>query len=182
MECRFENLNTCLLVYIVHYILINLRLRNSILYAKSMPGADCGSDHNPAFCPIKLYWKNTKKGKYKPTYLFGHLTKDPEITIKYATTVPNTFQQLNNVTDIEEKFDNFKDSIAVFLEKNVPLNKIKTAPKNGWQMNYSTWWMREKKVKIDASKYKDINKLIKNEMQWSKRKMDWRTMCWYQIN
>ena len=45
----------------IDYIIINKRFRNSVLDAKTCPGADCYSDHVPVIANIKLKLKKINK-------------------------------------------------------------------------------------------------------------------------
>ncbi|GFS05856.1 craniofacial development protein 2 [Elysia marginata] len=57
---------------LIDYVLIQSRFRNAVLSAKTMPGADCGSDHNPVVCKVGEVGKiNGKKsrGRQRPTYV-----------------------------------------------------------------------------------------------------------------
>ena len=47
----------------IDYILINKRYRNNMTNAKSRPGMDCGSDHNPVIMKLKLRLKKIIKAK-----------------------------------------------------------------------------------------------------------------------
>ena len=38
----------------IDFITINKRFRNSVINARTYPGADCGSDHNPVVATIRL--------------------------------------------------------------------------------------------------------------------------------
>ena len=45
----------------IDFVLVNQRYRNSITNAKSRPGADCGSDHNPVVFKVRVKLKVPKK-------------------------------------------------------------------------------------------------------------------------
>ena len=49
----------------IDYVLIQSRFRNAVLSAKTMPGADCGSDHNPVVCKVHAKLKVLKKPKHR---------------------------------------------------------------------------------------------------------------------
>ncbi|GFS03866.1 craniofacial development protein 2-like [Elysia marginata] len=112
-------------------ILVKRRLRNSVQYAKAMPGGDCGSDHNPVVCQIKLKLKAFKKAKRSPRYQFEALKKD-EIRERYNVLVKNKFETLVAVTTAEEKWNQLKDCIQEGIEEQVP----KRARKEHKKMDY----------------------------------------------
>ena len=100
--------------------------------------------------------KKCKKGKNKPKCQVDLLTKNPEIKMKFAIAVQN-------------RFDKFKDSIAVSLEENILL--IKEKQHQTWITNELLNVMNERReVEIDTCKNKDINKLIKNKCNEAKGK------------
>ncbi|GFS05060.1 reverse transcriptase [Elysia marginata] len=103
----------------IDFILMKQRFRNSIQYAKAMLGADCGSDHNPVVCQIKLKLKAFKKAKRSPRYQFEALKKD-EIRERYNVLVKNKFETLVAVTTAEEKWNQLKDCIQEGIEEQVP--------------------------------------------------------------
>ena len=47
----------------IDYILIDKRFRNGIKNSKAMPGADCGSDHNPIVATLKIKLRSVKRSK-----------------------------------------------------------------------------------------------------------------------
>ena len=47
----------------IDYILMDKRFRNGVRNSKSMPGADCGSDHNPVIATVQIKLGKTKKNK-----------------------------------------------------------------------------------------------------------------------
>ena len=47
----------------IDYIMISKRFRNSLMIAKSAPGADCYSDHSPGISHLRLKLKKRKQAK-----------------------------------------------------------------------------------------------------------------------
>ena len=47
----------------IYYIMISKRFRNSLMVAKSAPGADCYSDHIPVISHLRLKLKKRKQAK-----------------------------------------------------------------------------------------------------------------------
>ena len=47
----------------IDYITINHRFRNAVIIAKTYPGADGDSDHNPVICSIKLELHRLKRAR-----------------------------------------------------------------------------------------------------------------------
>ena len=49
--------------YQIDYVLVDKRYRNSLQNSKSMPGAECGSDHNPVIVRMKTRLQRVAKPK-----------------------------------------------------------------------------------------------------------------------
>ena len=49
----------------IDYILIQNRFRNSIKSSKSMPGADCDSDHAPVLCKLLVKLRKSWQTRYQ---------------------------------------------------------------------------------------------------------------------
>jgi len=80
----------------IDYIAIKKRYRNAIKNSKAYPGADCGSDHNPVICELKVKLKTIKKGKTTPRMDYSALLKKQTIREEYAVAVQNRFNVLED--------------------------------------------------------------------------------------
>ena len=70
----------------IDFILIQKRFRNSVKSAKTMPGADCDSDHVPVLCEVQIKLKQLKKTR-QPKYDFDFLKTDKDIKSKFSIDV-----------------------------------------------------------------------------------------------
>ena len=52
----------------IDYITINQRFRNAVQHCKTYPGADCGSDHLPVVCKLKIRLKKLKSKRWNLSY------------------------------------------------------------------------------------------------------------------
>ncbi|GFO14662.1 craniofacial development protein 2 [Plakobranchus ocellatus] len=52
----------------IDYILTQKRFRKAVKTSKSLPGADCDSDHIPVMCKFKIKLKKLRKAKAKPNF------------------------------------------------------------------------------------------------------------------
>ncbi|GFR68574.1 craniofacial development protein 2-like [Elysia marginata] len=95
----------------IDYVLIQSRFRNAVLSAKTMPGADCGSDHNPVICKVHARLKALKKPKHQVKYNLKALNKDPDLRNKFAIKVKNKFEALEAGKAEERQWEILKDSI-----------------------------------------------------------------------
>ena len=87
---------------------------------KTLPGADCGSDHQLLVCKIKLRPKKKSKTK-RPIRL-----NMQEITDNYAIKMKNRF----SVLEIGDRYPNeiweeIKELISKEADENAPKNKKK---------------------------------------------------------
>ena len=86
----------------IDYIMFNERLRNCIKQAKSYPGADMNSDHNPVVVKINMKLKRTNATK-RIEQLELNLLK--EETYKYYVEVQNIYERLR-IEETEQQADN----------------------------------------------------------------------------
>src|SRR5437867_12589771 len=59
----------------IDFVLVDKRYRNHILNSKSMPGADCDSDHNPVVVKMKIRLQRVKKAKKTVKWNVNNLKK-----------------------------------------------------------------------------------------------------------
>ena len=79
----------------IDYIMINTRFRNSVKQAKTYPGADIGSDHNPVVATVKINLKKIKKKVNMGLFNLDRL-KDEQMRQQCAVEVNNIFDCLEN--------------------------------------------------------------------------------------
>jgi hypothetical protein len=145
----------------IDYILIQSRFRNAILSAKSMPGADCGSDHVPVVCTFNLKLKALKRSKRHPCYNFKLLKTDSILKDRFAVDVNNKFSALETVADVENQWEQLKDSIKKAIEENIPL-KPKKEHKKWMTQEILDKMDTRRKAKGDPTTYKLIDNTIKS--------------------
>ncbi|GFS01985.1 craniofacial development protein 2-like [Elysia marginata] len=85
-----------------------------------MPGADCGSDHNPVVCKVHAKLKALKKPKHQMKYNLKALNKDPDLRNKFTIEVKNKFEALEASTAEERQWEILKDSIEKASGKKHP--------------------------------------------------------------
>lgn len=88
--------------------MINQRYRNLLKDARAYTTADCGSDHNPVICKIKIRLKNlTKKSaKSKNQYKYG-----TEKVSKIHARLRTAALGWHRTSDAESKWINIKSSL-----------------------------------------------------------------------
>ena len=59
----------------IDYVLVDKRFRNGVQNSKSMPGADCESDHNPVIMKMKIKLQSVRKSKKTIKWSISSLKK-----------------------------------------------------------------------------------------------------------
>ncbi|GFR66472.1 craniofacial development protein 2-like [Elysia marginata] len=137
----------------IDYVLIQSRFRNAVLSAKTMPGADCGSDHNPVVCKVHAKLKALKKPKHQMKYNLKALNKDPDLRNKFTIEVKNKFEALKAITAEERQWEILKDSIEKAAEKKIP-KQPKREHKKWMTQSILDKMAFRRKAKQDPSRYK----------------------------
>ena len=152
----------------IDFILVQKRFRNSVKSSKTMPGADCDSDHVPVICRIEIKLKQLKKPK-QPKFEIDFVRTNQEMKTRFAVNVKNKFQVLENVTEAEEMWDKIKESINEAITENVPKKTRKKHKK--WMTNDILELMKERRqAKSNVEKYKRSNEVIKKRCNEAKEK------------
>ena len=142
----------------IDYITIHNRFRNAIKQSKSYPGGDCGSDHIPVICKLRLKLRKLQKPKTSPQIDFDQL-RDETIKSKYAVAVKNRFDVLEQ-EEGKTTWEIFKESFVESANKIIPLKK--RLSKNSWMTDDILNMMRERqKATRNSTNYKNLNKEIK---------------------
>ena len=146
----------------IDFILAPKRFRNAILSSKSMPGADCGSDHVPVVCIMRLKLKTIRKSKQPPKFQYHLLKNDDDLKEKFNVSVENKFALLDEITDIEDRWEMLKRSLTEATEEHIPKKKGKEHKK--WMTPEILQMMEERrKCKNMPEKYQKLNKQIKSK-------------------
>jgi hypothetical protein len=99
----------------IDYFLIKKRWHSSVCATKTLPGADCGTDHELLMATIKVKLKRIKKGIRDTKYDVTKITED------YQLDIQNRFSVLSTLTEHpEELWENIKESVKLSAEACVP--------------------------------------------------------------
>ena len=109
----------------IDYILIQKRWRSMIKSAKTMPGADCGTDHELLVATIQVKLKKTKKPEIENRY---NLCDIPE---RYAVEVMNRFAALDLIDREPEELWQEVEAIVKDEAKN-KIPKARKPKKSKW--------------------------------------------------
>ena len=153
----------------IDYIIINERFRNCIKQAKTYPGADINSDHNPVVIKIKVKLKKTRN-RIRKEQLDLNLLSIDEHRVKYNIEIRNRYNILNieeteqtpteSQESSEQKWKTFKNCVQTSLKAVLP--KIEKKKKKEWMTNDILELMEERKKckNRDKEKYDYIDKQI----------------------
>ncbi|GFS13512.1 craniofacial development protein 2-like [Elysia marginata] len=98
----------------IHFIIAPKRFRNAFLSSKSMPGADCSSDHVPVVCFMRIYvikLKKLEKPKQTPKFHHDALKQDVELKWKFNVAIENKFAVLDKLGEVEQKWEQMRKSL-----------------------------------------------------------------------
>jgi len=98
------------------------------MQSKAYPGADCGSDHIPVMCSIRVNLRKMKRAKKAPEPDYESLNYNPEIKFAYAVSVQNRFEALMN--DNGSNWNSLRNALASSAKDVLP-QKEKNR-KNKW--------------------------------------------------
>ena len=149
----------------IDYIIIQNRWRSMIHLAKTLPGADCGSDHELLIAKIKIKLRKAKQIKTDIRYDLSNISDN------YTVAVSNRFEILEN-ENISEKAPNelweeIKETILSEAE-NLILKK-KVVKRSKW-LSEETIKTAEKRKLAKCNKKWDEFKTLNAEFQRQARK------------
>ncbi|XP_033113627.1 craniofacial development protein 2-like [Anneissia japonica] len=104
----------------IDFILIEKRFRNSVKTSKSLPRADCNSDHVPVMCKLQIKLKKCKKAKIHPKFQMDLLKSDEELRDRINVAVKNKYESINNITEVEELWTKMKESLDEVMHEHIP--------------------------------------------------------------
>ena len=117
----------------IDYSLYSQRWRSSIQSAKTRPGADCGSDHEPLIAKFKLKLKKVGKTTRPFRYDLN------QIPYKYTLEVRNRFKGLDLIDrEPDELWTEVHDIVQETGIKTIPVEKKCKKPK----------WLSEEALQI----------------------------------
>ena len=114
----------------IDYILVSKRFRNALLTAKTLPRADCYSDHIPVAAIFRLKLKRNKQRVSNVKLDLATLKADLEIREKYRVAVKNRFQALEGMEEVEDQWEALKNAILVSATEIIP--KVEKKTKQKW--------------------------------------------------
>uniref|UniRef100_A0A8D8U6H3 Craniofacial development protein 2 n=1 Tax=Cacopsylla melanoneura TaxID=428564 RepID=A0A8D8U6H3_9HEMI len=151
--------------YQIDYIMINERFKNSIMKAKTYPGADMDTDHNLLAAVVRTKMKHVKQKSSTRKWNTDKLrTEDAE---PYRNEIEETMKNNAPKDDVKEEWKSVKDVILNSLEKNIGRKARPT--KKDWITQEMLEKMEERrKWKCDSSEngrrqYRKLNNELRRE-------------------
>lgn len=159
----------------IDYVLVRKRFRNAIKSAKTYPGADAATDHNPVVVKFDLRFKKITQRDNKNQIQRSSL-KDPVVKSQLSKKINEEISRsiIDPEEDSNQKWETFKKAIMnptkEILQKKKNTNKVKS-----WMTDEILQLMEERRLykNIDIKKYKDIYNIIRKEIR--KAKEEWYT-------
>ena len=160
----------------IDYIMINQRFRNCVKQARTYPGADINSDHNPVTIKFKVKLKKIKRNQAQ-SQIDYNLLKDDTYKRRYNILVKNYYDVLGSEKveqdhgseeeHVEKEWSEVKLSLQNAAKELLP-KKVKKR-KRGWINDEILSKMEQRKnVKNKTTEYNVINKEIVDECRQAK--------------
>ena len=105
----------------IDFITINERFRNAIRQAKSYPGADCDSDHNPVISKLYIRFRRKKVAKSTPKLDYTALRCNANTRQDFILRVQNRFEVLKH--EESNTWDAFKKASVTTAIETLPTRK-----------------------------------------------------------
>ena len=159
----------------IDYILSDKRYRNGIKNSKSMPGADCESDHNPVVTRVQIKLKGLRQIK-KPDRFNAGILQDTKMRQEYQTKLDKQLKDngVSELDDINQIWDKIKESIGDVAEEICGREQVQKKQK--WMNSHILKMMEErrkyKNMQTDEGqkKYKELKHRIQKLCREAKDK------------
>ncbi|XP_076347953.1 uncharacterized protein LOC143245476 [Tachypleus tridentatus] len=142
----------------IDFILMQKRYRNSTTSCKSMPGADCSSDHIPVVATMIVKLEKLKKSKKEPRLQLNLLEEDEELKKKYIVCVKNKFDILDKILNLMEERRKAKPNEEKYQKINRLVKKKCNVAKEEW-INTQCAEIENNKVKDSKYMHKKISEV-----------------------
>ena len=162
----------------IDYIMVNKRFRNSVKQAKTYPGADINSDHNPVVIKMKIKLKRIKKPQ-KVEQQDLNLLKQEQYKDKYNIKVRNQYDTLcSEETEqlpieasqetIQQKWTNVKTCLQTSIKAVLPKKEKKKT--KVWMTDQILQKMEVRKTykSTNDERYRETNREITRDCRIAK--------------
>ena len=151
----------------IDYILIPKRFRNALLTSKTLPGADCYSDHVPVIGNFRLKLQKRKSLASNKKLNLALLKSDSDIREKFRVKVQNKFAVLELVDEVEQQWEQLRDSITEAACEEIP--EIERKAKQKWMTDDILDLMDERRrAKGNQEEYKRLHREVRRKCNEAK--------------
>lgn len=161
----------------IDYITINHRFRNSITSAKTYPGADIGSDHNPLIGVLQTKLKKVKKQAKPPVYDIRKIREDNTLKETVSESLTKYFKTNNSESlGVQEDWSRLQNELDTIIKKHVPLKKKE---KHKEWMTPDIFKMMEERRNMkgkDQGRFTKLNRQIRSSIRKAKED-EMKTKC-----
>ena len=150
----------------IDYILVNHRYRNSIISAKTYPGADLHSDHNPLVGSLRVKLKKVKK---KSTLKYDcKRIKDPVTRIQVKNKLNTDYEKTVTNLNVENEIEKLYKTVEIIKSDMLQPH---TDKKKSWMTDEILQLMEKRRVyKNSPQEYKNTQRIIKRKIKEAKEK------------
>lgn len=160
----------------IDHIMINGKYKKSITDTKVSRGADIASDHYMVISKVKLKLQRTdKKTKLERERFNTKRLQQGVYKEKFQLQIRNRFQVLGESKDINDAWDNFKNSYLESAREVIGVIKTKTKEWMSEDTRKKVEQRREIKAKINSTKSEAV--LNKLNAEYKKKDVDIKKSC-----
>ena len=147
----------------IDYVLVDKRFKNGIQNSKSMPGADCESDHNPVVVTIKIRLQRERKAKKSVKWNINKLTNsDFKDAYKQKLGKHLKDTKVDEEVDIDGIWNKLRESLEFVAEEIC--GKEQSQKKQNWINVDILHKMEERRICKNMNEEEKYKKL-KHEIQ-----------------
>lgn len=159
----------------IDYIMINKRYKNGVTSAKTYPGADIGSDHNPVVATIRIKFKKVIQ-KQRSEVLDWKTIQNDNIRNKFITQIEDEIENIHPQNDIveEREIEKTWTELKNILDKSGKdtIGRKKQEKRKEWITPEILELMERRRTikNKNPNTYKRINQEIENKIKLAKEK------------
>ena len=150
----------------IDFVTINHRFRKAVQNAKTYPGADCNSDHNPVVCNMKVRLRRLKEVSSEAKLQWNLLRENKEMKARYSVAVQNRFDVLES--ESVSKWEVLKEALVETSRELIP--PTKRQQRKEW-MNAEILSLMEERQKVkdrDSEQYCTLNREVRRKCRETK--------------
>uniref|UniRef100_A0A8D8XDM6 Craniofacial development protein 2 n=2 Tax=Cacopsylla melanoneura TaxID=428564 RepID=A0A8D8XDM6_9HEMI len=145
----------------IDFICVSNRFRNAVTNAKTRPGSDCGSDHNPVVINIKIKLKKPIKKNITKKWKLNNNTESYNLFTEIVSQkLEHQFNENYCISNIDENWNGMRDTIASTAQEvfgtEKPLCKQKWMTQEIIDLMEKRKTYKNSEKPEDATKYKEL--------------------------